>query len=1044
MEFVHLHVHSEYSFPNGVCRLPNLIEKASLSGMSALALTDRNGLYGAIEFYQLARRANIKPIIGCELTLLPNYQLVLLVKNLHGYENLVRLVTNAHLKESPVGINKEQLRRYSEGLIALDGFLRGEIGHLLQLGKYSEAEQRVREYQQIYPGNFYLEIQNHGLKAEEQYIRLTSRLSQKTGTPMAATNDVHYLGPDESEVHELLTSIRTGQTLQQANEFILPNREYYLKSPHHMKSLFAATPEAIHNTVKISERCNINLTLGYARLPSFQLPAGYSSHDDYLLFLCKEGLRARYKDSTDKIKTRLSRELRIISEMKLAPYFLIVADLVTFARKNGITVGPGRGSATGSLVVYLLGITDIDPLKYNLFFERFLNPERYDLPDIDLDLCSRRRAEVLSYLIKKYGGNVAQIEIFNTLGARGAVRDVGKALGLSPGKINLVARNLPQFSGVGGIQHAVSTLPEFKKIPVNREPFRTLIKKSIKVEGRIRHMSVHPAGVVIGQNNLMNLVPLEMSPGGQIITQYGPESLASLGLMKIDLLGLRNLTIINDTLKLVAKTKGLHLTPAAIPLNDSSTYELLQKGETLGCFQMESPGIRNLLKRLKPENLNDIIAMLALYRPGPWDTGSVEGYLKRRHQQEKITYPHPILEPVLKDTYGIILFQEQVMQIACIAAGYSLRKADLFRKAIAKGLSEDARDDFIQACLNKGLKYHEAFKILSSLTRLGGYSFNKAHSTAYAFISYQTAYLKANHPLEYFAALLSSQTGYYNTSVYMEEANHRGIKFLLPDINRSSVDFIVENDRIRLGMGIINGVGIRSIQEILASRMESGEFPSLYDFCSRVDIKVVNHRVIKNLIKTGAFDFTGCNRPEMLVNLETVIKAVKSAKQIGQPSLWNAWSQCVDSKSAEWLHLPDYSEQEKSAIECELLSVSLNQHPLHKCKQFFQEHNIRQIDTLDQLKEGTRVAVAGAVINCRRQPIRNGTYLLYILLQDESAQAEVIVFPRIYENYLYELDPEGILVKGKINYAGEQVRIIAESIQSLDSLITGSDKSRNI
>ena len=1044
MTFVHLHVHSEYSFLDGACRLRELVARAREFSMPALALTDHGGLHGAVEFYQLAREAGIKPIIGCEIYLAPSFHLVLLAKNLKGYENLVKLVSRSHLEG--FGVDKDLLSSSAGGLIALSGCLSGEIPRLLLGGKYAEARTKALEYREIFgPGNFYLELQNHSLSQEIRCNQLLTELAKETQIPLVATNDVHYLDRKEAPVRELLVSIGTLQSIHAPNPLKLPTPEFYLKSPGEMSNLFRETPEAIRNTLKISEECNLELKLGSPHLPFFPLPPGVT-HDEYLASLCQKGLSRRYgnlirENLTREIRNRLEKELKIIREMKLAPYFLIVADLVAFAREKGIPVGPGRGSAGGSLVAYALGITSIDPIEHQLFFERFLNPERPDLPDIDLDLCQRRRDEVLSYLHKKYGAeHVAQIGIFSTLGARGAIRDAGKALGVPRRIIDLVATNLPHFSGQGGLEEALCTLPEFKNIPINEEPFQTLISKAKSIEGRIRHCSIHPAGVVISQESLNKVVPLQLAQGGEIVTQYGPESLEALGLIKIDLLGLRNLTIIDDTLKLLAKTRGIKLTPETIPLDDPATYRLLQNGETLGCFQLESSGMRSLLKKLKPANLRDLIALLALYRPGPWDSGMVESFLRRRHGEEAVSYLHASLEPVLKDTYGVILFQEQVMQVANLAAGYSMGEADLLRRAIAKRSTNltGQKRKFIQGCLNNGFGEEVARKIFESLARFAGYSFNKAHSTAYAGLSYQTAFLKANYPEEYFAALLSTQTGYYSLSVYVEEAKRRGIEILPPDINRSSAHFTVDGRSVRVGLAIIKGVGFQSIGEILKARKQGGEFAAFYDFCSRVDTRVVNRTVLKNLINAGAFDSLGLNRPQLLANTERVLKAVKKVpktRRTGQLSLLDLGLMAGDFGIEYNLDIPDYSQEEKIRLERELLSISVREHPLARYQWMIDKHKITKINQLQKLHEGSRVTVAGTVVSCRRQPAGNQDYMLIVLLEDPFGQVEVIVFPRTYQEYLYELCPEGILVRGKLSFEGEQPRVIAESIRALSSLL---------
>lgn len=1049
MTFVHLHVHSEYSFLDGACRLTNLVRRAKELRMPALALTDHGGLHGAVEFYQLARENGIKPIIGCEVYLTPNYHLILLAKNHKGYENLVQLVSRSYLEGYyyKPRIDWELLCVYAGGLVALSGCLSGEIPQLLLMGNYRQAKLKALEYRKLFGPDFYLELQNHGLKEDARSNLLLRKLALETGIPLVATNDVHYIHSRENTVQELMAAIRNRQRPDSnpipfaepsafVNPIPFPKRELYLKSPSEMNDLFGEIPEALENTLKISEKCNLELDLGVVRLPDFPLDQ-WISHDDFLFHLCREGLTALYQPVTPQIEERLAKELETIRKMRLAPYFLVVADLVAFARGKGIPVGPGRGSAGGSLAAYCLGITHVDPIKHNLFFERFLNPQRPDLPDIDLDFCQERRHEVLSYLTEKYGaGNVAQIGIFSTLGARGAIRDAGKALGIPEQSVDLVAKNLPRFSGHGGIEHALNTLPEFRELPWHEEPFRTLIEKAKSIEGRIRHTSVHAAGVVIGQGELSKIVPLQPAPGGETVTQYGPESLEALGLIKIDLLGLRNLTIIDHTLKSLMDARGIKLTPDTIPLDDPATYHLLRKGETLGCFQLESSGIRSLIKKLKPTRLEDLIAVLALYRPGPLDSGLVESYLKRRQGEETTTYLHPLLKPVLKDSYGIILFQEQVMQIANAAAGYDLGEADLLRRKIAKKGTDFAAEQakFVQACLKNGLSKKVAFKIFESLTKFAGYSFNKAHSTAYAYLSYQTVFLKANYPVEYFSALLSSMTGYYSLSVYMEEARRRGISFLPPDINKSSASFTVEAGSIRVGLALIKGIGIRAIQEILEARKHGSGFASFYDFCSRINLKIVNRTALNNVINCGAFDSTGLSRPQLSGNLEKILKFLRKkqkANKGGQLSFADLGLMPEDSGLEYNLNIPDYSEEEKNYLERQLLSVSLREHPFARYKDLFRQGKIFKTDALARIREGARVSVAGIVVSSRRQPTKNKEYMLFMLLEDPYGQIEIILYPSVYQKYLYELQPEGIIVTGRLFFEGEQPKVKAESIQAL-------------
>ncbi|WP_206811737.1 DNA polymerase III subunit alpha [Paradesulfitobacterium ferrireducens] len=1065
MTFVHLHVHSEYSFLDGACRLTDLVAKAKDLGMPALALTDHGAMYGALEFYVLARAAGIKPIIGCEIYVSPNFHLTLLAYNFEGYKNLVQLVTAAHLESFYYRprVDKNLLARHAEGLIALSGCLSGEIPRLLSTGQKQRAQEVANEYRKIFgPANFYLELQDHGLPEQGTCNRMLVELGRSTGIPLVATNDVHYVEPSEAGVQEMMSRISSGSTGENKGK----HPGLYLKSHVEMSRIFAAVPEAIAHTAEIAERCNLQLDLNTLRFPVFpgisqtQLSGQFNGQadrigykvnereavikkfniqDGLLRTLCHRNLPDKYHRVSGQVLERLEMELAIITQMKLSSYFLIVADIVNFARSRDIPVGPGRGSAGGSLVAYLLGITSIDPIHYGLFFERFLNPERSDLPDIDLDICQRRRDEVIRYVREKYGAeNVAQIGIFSTFGARGAVREAGKALGIPPKVIELVASNLPRFSGPGGLEHSLSTLPEFGYIPVDQEPFRKLLREAKKMEGRIRHTSVHAAGIVISGGDLGKLVPLKRAPGGEVVTQYGPESIEVLGIIKIDILGLRNLTIIDDTTIFLNKTRGIHLTVEDIPLDDPATFRLLAQGDTLGCFQMESSGIRRLLKKLKPQNIEDLICLLALYRPGPWDAGLVETFLRRRRGEEPVIYAHPLLEPILKDTYGLILFQEQVMQIVHRLAGYSLGEADLFRRVLGKRSAaiRGEQERFIKGCLRNGIKSDVALQVFNLLSEFAGYSFNKAHSAAYALISYRTAFLKANYPLEYFAALLSSQTGYYGLGAYVEEARRKGIKILLPDINKSGALFTVEEGSIRTGFSVIKGVGFQSMLAVLKERQAGGPFKSFYNFCRRVDRRKINIRAMESLINVGAFDSFDLNRPQLQANLDGVLKELRRREHSNQRQLafWDVGVWRDDSGFAFPLDMPDYNWQEKVKLEKELLGISLREHPLAEFRTFLQARKIRPLAEIVSLADGRPVTVAGIPVNCRRQPTRNNKYMLFMLLEDESGETEVVVSPSIYEKCLYEISPDGIIIRGKLVREGEESKVIAESIQALPGL----------
>ncbi|HOF03535.1 MAG TPA: DNA polymerase III subunit alpha, partial [Atribacterota bacterium] len=825
--FVHLHVHSEYSLLDGACRIKELIKKAKENNMSALALTDHGVMYGAIQFYKEAVANGIKPIIGCEVYLAPNSRmdksygkketpshLILLVKNKTGYRNLIQLVTKSFLEGFyyKPRIDKEILAEFSEGLIGLSACLKGEIPRLILQNNFTEAQELALSYQEIFgKDNFYLELQNNTMPEQLKVNQELIKLSRSLQIPLVATNDVHYLNKEDFEAHDILLCIQTATNLDDPDRMKFSTDEFYFNTPEEMKQHFADIPEALENTLRIAEDCNLEIDFRNAHLPDFSLP-GNISDNDYLKQLCYEGALNKFKVMENEIKERLDYELSVIKKMGFATYFLIVWDFVDYARKHDILVGPGRGSAAGSLVAYCLNITNINPLDYDLLFERFLNPERISMPDFDIDFSIEGRSEVIEYVSKKYGRDkVSQIITFGTMAARAVIRDVGRALGIPYGQVDKIAKLIPGDPKMT-IEKALQIEPELKNRMENDATIRKMIEISSKLEGLSRHASTHAAGVVLSRESLTDFVPLQLTSEGEISTQYIAEDLESLGLLKMDFLGLRTLSVINNTVKIVKKIRGEAVNIDKIPLDDERVYELLAKGECCGIFQLESSGMVDLVKRLEPENIEDITALLALYRPGPLGSGMIDDFINRKKGKVEIKYLHPLLESILKDTYGVIVYQEQVMQIASRLAGYSLGEADILRKAMGKKIKEvmkKQQKQFIEGAIQNGIAKKTAEEIYDLIAYFAGYGFNKSHSVSYAFLSYQTAYLKAHYPVEYMAALLTSIMQNTDKVVkYIKECQIMGLEILPPDINESLIDFTVVNKTtIRFGLAAVKNVG---------------------------------------------------------------------------------------------------------------------------------------------------------------------------------------------------------------------------------------------
>jgi len=1041
MEMVHLHVHSQYSMQDGLCSLDDLVKQAAEFNMKAIALTDHDGLYGAIQFYKKAKKAGIKPIIGCEIRIKDNqksnqvYHFILLVKDKEGYGNLCQIITKAHLSNpgSIPAIEKDILAKYNKGIIGLSGCDKGGIPLLLSQKKTEQAEEAACWHQQVFgKNNFYLELSFHGLPQEKEINSQLIEMGQKLKIPVVATNNVHYLEKSQASSQGLLNKIANLGTKERFYHQRLETDEYYFKSPSEMEKIFFQVPQALKNSIEVAEKCNLELNLGEIHLPAYPLPSS-SSAPDYLKKLCLEDLKKYYPLPSPKVINRLQYELKIINQMGFAGYFLIVRDIVRFAKQNNIPVGPGKGSSAGSLVSYLLNITEVDPLKYQLFFERFLNPERIDLPDIDIDFGQLGREKVISYIFKKFGHNrVTHVSTISTYAARSAIRDAGRALGFLPREINKIAQLMPIFSSPGVIRASLKHLPELQKLPQAQEPLKSLFSFAQTIEGIPRHLSVHASSMIISDRPLSEVVPLEMTNQGEIVSQYEKESIKDLGLLKMDILGSRSLTIIKKTLETL-KEKNVNINLSKIPLDDKATFSALQKGKTLGVFQLESSGMSSLLRRLFPSHLNDLIAALSLYRPGPLDSGMTEHYLKRKQGEEEIDYLHPKLKPILKDTYGVILYQEQVIQVVSVFAGLSLGEADLFRRAISSRSPvemERQRDNFLKKAINQGNTKKEAEKIFNLISKFAHYGFNKAHSTSYALISFVTCYLKVHYPAYYLASMLTYGMGYYSPDRYIQEARRFKVKVLLPDINKSGAGFTVEDGDIRVGLGKIKGMGEKHLKSILSLREKCQRFNSLYDFCCKTISLRINQPLIENLIKVGAFDFTAYPRSALLTLLPLTLKEVRKNK--AKDKTQNRISELISSDS-----IPAYpfSITFQMSLEKEILDLYISNYPLNKYDKILAHLPIMNSNQLLNYFYPKPILIKGMLIQTRRQFTRQKQVMAFLLLEDETGFFEVITFPAVYQKYSNLFHKEvPLLIEGVLSKDSGDSKIIARKIVNINSM----------
>ncbi|ACK42665.1 MULTISPECIES: DNA polymerase III subunit alpha [Dictyoglomus] len=1051
MSFVHLHVHTEYSLLDGACRIDELIDQAVAFNMPAVAITDHGVMYGVVDFYKKAIEKGIKPIIGCEVYVAPAsrfdkkqrtdlFHLILLAKDFEGYKNLIKLVSLSFLEGFyyKPRVDKDLLRQYSKGLVALSSCLAGEIPTYILQNNIERAKNAIKEYLDIFGEDFYLELQNNGMEEQEYVNNYLIRLAKEFNVPLVATNDVHYLRKEDAEIHDILLCIQTGSKLNDKDRLRFKTNEFYFKSPDEMINLFKDVPEAIENTFKIAERCNVEIPLNNIILPVFEVPEG-ETLDSYFEKLCWEGAKKRFGENIpQEIKERLSYEISVIKQMGFSGYFLIVQDFVNYAKSKGIPVGPGRGSAAGSLVSYVLGITNIEPTRWGLIFERFLNPERVTMPDIDIDFCFERREEVIEYVRNKYGReHVAQIITFGTMAARASVRDVGRVLDVPYNEVDRIAKLIPPNTS---IEEALSTSEELRNLVESNPQAKRIIEIAKRIEGNARHASIHAAGIVISKDPLMEYVPLQVMNGNDVVTQFPMTNLEELGLLKMDFLGLRTLTVIYDTVKKIKENYGIEIDISNISLTDEKVYELLQKGDTIGVFQLESRGMRNLLRDIKPEKFEDLIAVLALYRPGP--LGRLESYIKRKRGEEKVEYMHPALEPILSETYGVIIYQEQVMEIAHKLAGFTLGQADVLRRAMGKKkpeVMEEQRGIFVKGAVERGIPEEVAVEIFEDMAKFAEYGFNKSHSAAYAFVSFQTAYLKVYYPKEYMASLLTSvKNNTTKLSKYIAEAKRIGIKILPPDINESMVDFTVTPQGIRFGLSAIKNVG-ENVAEAIVEEREKGKFKSIFDFIKRLSSKVINKRTLESLIKSGAFDSFGYSRRALLANIDKILESAQVIKKahVGQVSLIDLEALPQD----EFINnMPEFSIDEILDMEKEMLGFYVSYDPQEELRKLSEKLFDYTIDDLLEIESGSQVVVPGILKNVREVIDRKNQKMLFATLEDFTGEAEITVFSSVYSNHKDILrEGKKVIISGRLEVdkdeSEERIKIIVDQVGDLEGNI---------
>lgn len=1050
--FAHLHVHTEFSLLDGASRINNLVTAVKELGMDSVAITDHGVMYGTIDFYKECLKQGVKPIIGCEVYLAPGsrkerqeingvkyYHLILLAENQTGYRNLVQLVSLANIEGMyyKPRVDKELLKKYHEGIICLSACVAGEIPRALIQGNKAKAESLVQEYLNIFgKDNFFLEIQNHGLAEERISNAGLVELAQKYNIGLVATNDCHYVSRADSEFHDILLCIQMGKTIADPARMRFNSDDYYVKSPAEMAELFKDYPEAIANTEKIAARCQVDFEFGHIQLPYYPIPSQYADDEAYLRALCEQALPDRYPKSSEAVIKRLDYELSIIHRMGYDSYFLIVWDFINYSRQHGIGVGPGRGSAAGSIVAYLLGITNLDPLKYELLFERFLNPDRVTMPDIDIDFDYIQRSKVIDYVKERYGyDHVAQIVTFGTMAAKGAVRDVGRVLNMPYSQVADIAKLIPNELKIT-LDKALKESADFRKLYDSDADVKKLIDLARKIEGLPRHSSTHAAGVVIARNPLTDYLPVAVSEG-TLVTEFDKDHVEELGLLKMDFLGLRTLTVINDTIANIKKNRQEVIDINAIPLADELTADMLCAGKTGAVFQMESSGMTNLVKDLAPRNFADLIPTVALYRPGPLGSGMVEDFIGGRHGTKEVTYMHPLLEPILKETFGVVLYQEQVMQIVQVLAGFSLGQADLLRRAMGKKKHEillAQKENFLKGCAQNQIDADLATTIFDLLTHFADYGFNKSHSAAYALVAWQTAYLKAHYPAEFMAAMLTSIMDTQKVPRYIELARRMELEILPPDINASMANFSVDHEAIRFGLAAVRNVGDAAIASIVEARQADGRFKSLLDFCKRIDTSTINKRMLESLIKCGAFDSLGAKRSQLLAIMDAAMSEAQREKRDAMNGQLGLFGDDIGETYA--LKLPDIPEAsmpERLNWEKENTGFYITGHPLDEFRA-----SLKNLPTIEFIQHGgvkdkQVVRIGGMVTEAKRITTRKGDTMCFLTIEDYTERLEVTVFPRVFYVNTAVLVPDmPLIIQGRVDIDDDAgVKLLADKVWNL-------------
>ena len=1068
-DFVHLHVHSEYSLLDGMSRIKDLPVRAKELGMKAIALTDHGVMYGAVDFYKECKKNDIKPIIGCEVYVAPRSRfekeagrdsgynhLILLAKNKEGYQNLSKLVSLSFVEGFyyKPRIDLEILEKYSEGLICLSACLAGSLSQALIQDDMQKAEEIALWHKRVFKDDYYIEIQHNGLRQQIMINQKLIQLARKLDIPLVATNDAHYLKKEDSYFHEVLLCIQTGKRMSDEDRMRFETQEFYIKSPEEMADYFSEFPDAIENTVKIAEKCNYDFEFGVTKLPNYDVPEEYATHLDYFKDLCYKGIKKRYGENpAEEVMSRLEYEISVIDKMGYVDYFLIVWDYINYAKSVGIPVGPGRGSGAGSIAAYAIGITDIDPLKYGLLFERFLNPERVSMPDFDVDFCYERRGEVIEYVERKYGkDHVSQIITFGTMAARMVIRDVGRVLDYPYSETDKLAKMIPMEVHIT-IPKALEQNREFKELYESNPSVKQLIDIAIKLEGLPRQASTHACGIVITKDPVDTYVPLYVNDGN-ISTQYTMNLLEELGLLKMDFLGLRTLTVISDTEKLVKQNRGIDVEYDK-EMNDPKVYKLWANGESIGIFQFESQGMTNFMKELKPDCLEDIIAGVSLYRPGPMD--QIPRYIKGKQNPGHNVYTHPALEPILNVTYGCMVYQEQVMQIVRELAGYSLGRADLVRRAMGKkkldvmakereyfinGQVDENGNVLVPGCVRNGIDKESANKIFDEMAEFAKYAFNKSHAAAYSVVSYRTAYLKTYYPAEFMAATLNSFLGNLDkVPVYIYECKRLNIEILKPDINKSFTKFTVQDNKIRFGLGSIKNVGVSAIETVIAERTKNGEFKSFTDFCERIQSGTVNKKCIECLIKAGCFDSMSQTRATLLASFEKIMDTINNQ---GRNSLANQVTmfdivEPAETVKYQYTVLKELDERELLSQEKEMLGIYVSGHPLEKLREAISNQtNITSIQIKDlneensgNFKDGQTVKYAGTITGIKKKYTKRNTIMAFVTVEDLYGSAELVVFDSVYSRCdSILIDENVVLVEGRLSIKeDEEARIIVQNIK---------------